>query len=1268
MHTYEEHLDLSTMPPSIVSSEGHLETFVSVTPGIYRSARNADRLLVVQPDQSYLLKSSAGSAKKFSSAGKLLQILNEDSTPDLALSYDTQDRLEAITQSNGRQIKFKYANGLLRSVQLADGSLVVYAYDDFNNLVSVDYGNGQIKHYHYQEEGLSTPAQVHHLTGITAEDGKRYATFGYDARGRVTSSRLHSGSGFVEQTTLDYLTADTVKVKTDGQGDRLFTFQPGLYRRELSVSDPAGATSSSYYPDGRLQSRTDKRGVVTQYEYAPTYQSAATVAVGTPEARRTVTVRDSAQRITRSETWKAGAAAASEIATYSYDAAGRRTAACAHDPSIASAVSYVCGSAVNAPLGVRQSRTSYCEQADVDAGTCPVLGLVTKVDGPRTNVSDITSVSYFAADDAACAAAPTTCAYRKGDLKTVTNALGQASETLRYDGAGRVLSMKDANGIVTDLEYHPRGWLTARKTRGTDAGSEADDVITRIDYYPTGLVEKTTLPDGSYTRFIYDNAHRLTAIEDAEGNRIRYTLDNAGNRTKEETVGSNGSVMRSLSRVVNQLGQIDAQLDAYDNAVTYTYDTGGNVDQVTDDLNRVSDNDVDPLNRLRKTIQNVGGINASTEFQYDALDNLTQVKDPKGLLTKYEYDGLGNLKTLTSPDTGITRYSYDSAGNRASQTDARNVVSNYRYDALNRLLGIDFPSSVSNAMRYEYDSAQAVCTAGETFARGRLTRMSAPGGVTQYCYDRFGQLVRKVHTSGSRVFVIRYAYAAGGQLRAITYPDGSVVDYQHDALGRTTQVGVTVAGSPRQVLLKEATYYPFGPVAEWVYGNGRLFQRTLNKNYQPGIVQDGFAGGLSLGYEFDPVGNLKTLRTGDQAEPPLRQFAYDGLNRLTESRDGTGTSLLQAYTYDGTGNRTSTTDGGVITPYTYEAGSHRLTRVGSQARTYNAMGNTVNIGGSARQFATNVAGRITQVRRNNAEAMNYQYNARGEMTRRYLGTDSTYFTYDEAGQWLGQYDNAGAPIQQIVWLDNLPVGIIASGKLYYIEADHLGTPRVVLDPQRDKTVWRWDLTGEAFGNTAPQQDPDGDGTAFVFDMRFPGQRYEAAMGMNYNYFRDYEAATGRYAQSDPIGLIGGVNTYAYVQANPFGYTDPLGLDVFLCKQPAFGIAQNPIDHHWIKTDTVEAGMGGTRGNVPGNESGDRPGDPVQVTDHSGRSQEKGATCELVPNVNEKKVNDELRIGRPIGRWGPTNQCQSFVRGVLNRSRNPTPGASGSWQGGASGGW
>jgi RHS repeat-associated protein len=73
------------------------------------------------------------------------------------------------------------------------------------------------------------------------------------------------------------------------------------------------------------------------------------------------------------------------------------------------------------------------------------------------------------------------------------------------------------------------------------------------------------------------------------------------------------------------------------------------------------------------------------------------------------------------------------------------------------------------------------------------------------------------------------------------------------------------------------------------------------------------------------------------------------------------------------------------------------------------------------------------------------------------------------------------------------------------------------------------------------EDPDGDGTNFVFDMRFPGQRYDAASGLNYNYFRDYEPGTGRYSQSDPIGFYASISTYAYVDSNPIYYYDSMGL-------------------------------------------------------------------------------------------------------------------------------
>jgi RHS repeat-associated protein len=124
----------------------------------------------------------------------------------------------------------------------------------------------------------------------------------------------------------------------------------------------------------------------------------------------------------------------------------------------------------------------------------------------------------------------------------------------------------------------------------------------------------------------------------------------------------------------------------------------------------------------------------------------------------------------------------------------------------------------------------------------------------------------------------------------------------------------------------------------------------------------------------------------------------------------------------------------------------------------------------------------------------------------------------------------------------------AEPKLYFVHVDHLNTPRLVANAA-GQTVWQWDQL-EPFGNNPPDQNPSGLGV-YDLPLRLPGQTYDVETGLHYNYYRDYDPSLGIYKQSDPIGLEAGLNTYAYVEANPLDDIDPEGLSSLgLCANPA----------------------------------------------------------------------------------------------------------------------
>lgn len=165
----------------------------------------------------------------------------------------------------------------------------------------------------------------------------------------------------------------------------------------------------------------------------------------------------------------------------------------------------------------------------------------------------------------------------------------------------------------------------------------------------------------------------------------------------------------------------------------------------------------------------------------------------------------------------------------------------------------------------------------------------------------------------------------------------------------------------------------------------------------------------------------------------------------------------------------------------------------------------------------------------------------------------------------------------------------ATYALYYIHTDHLGTPRAITRPSDNAIVWKWD-NNEPFGNSQPNENPSGLGN-FEYNLGFPGMYRDKETGTFYNYFRNYDPGTGRYRQSDPIGLAGGLNTYAYVSGSPLGSTDPLGLaqctysitrKVFACRPNDPGFVGPPLG---IDPRFTFSGTGECRDKI---ECADRP--------------------------------------------------------------------------------
>ncbi len=628
---------------------------------------------------------------------------------------------------------------------------------------------------------------------------------------------------------------------------------------------------------------------------------------------------------------------------------------------------------------------------------------------------------------------------------------------------------------------------------------------------------------------------------------------------------------QTATRQINAVGHTSALLDAYGNTNSMQYGTDGQLSGITDPVGLSRTVQLDVLSRpVSTTLPNTtamrtnGGIPGHpagpavvmTHAGFDSFGNQNSVVDTATVPTGYAYDGFNNPAAESSTDSGNSSASYNSANDLASYTSSAGVTSTPTRDSTGRITSITAGAGVTAiALTNQY-----------TFVPSRtdlqLASMSDLTGPTNWTYDTAGAMLTQSQTTNGIQRQIAVTRDSLERPVSITYPSGMVVGitYSNDVVA-SMSVKPPGAGTPTP-LLAGVTYQPFSQVATgWAWGNGSTYARPLDLN---GNVSSVTLGPRTRSYGYDAVGRIASQSTTNPGGgTSSATSSYDEANQLIGYSPSGG--VAQTFTYDTNGNRYGDSVNGVV--HSYAANTNRMVTISPTASyTYNPDGTPSSNG--IFNYSYDSFGRLASVFNTNMSA-GYLYNGLGQRAFKSVTQNTgctlprairqgpnynhqahpnsvpvgctvsaVVYVYDDAGHLLGEYDSVTGYSQETIWFNGQPVATVQGGSIYYISSDNLGTPRSIVRASDNIELWRWD--SDPFGTTAPTW-PNASAGTLTYNLRFPGQVYDAESGMHYNGFRYYVPQTGRYLQPDPIGLASGLARYTYVGGNPLSYTDPSGL-------------------------------------------------------------------------------------------------------------------------------
>jgi len=993
-------------------------------------------------------------------------------------SFSANGILVSVTDPSGNVTGLEYADDAsLISVTNAFGAKLEFGWSD-GRIGTVTDNAGRIVRYAYSRDGC--------LTGVTDTAGEVWK-LAYDAEGALLSETDPSGIATV-RNAYNALGQVTNQLSASGQ-TWLFAYADGWRSWE---ADPfLNRSSHGFTADGRPAWRFDRGDAF--YEFA--YDGRGNLVTNLDAlGRMTVSAFDASNRLTR--VTEAAGTPDERTTAFAYDSRHRLVA-------VTNALGRV--TRMRYDDRDRLSLTVLPDGTAVtnayDARGLPTLTRALDADG---NVLRETSTAYNARGlpEAVTATGAGTTRYAydaAGNATNITDALGR-SLALSYNARGQLTATVDALGHTTARLYTPEGRLQA----AVDALGRTN----RFLWTPGGKPAAVIDPDGGVSTNEYDIADRLAAVKDPRGSRVAFGLDAAG-RVTNRTAAAWSDTMQ-----YDAAGRLVARVDAVSGLTENGYDNLDRLVAVTDPAGRVWTKTYDALGALTAAIDPRG---RQTAYAYDAAGRLTATVHPSGRTEGNGYDALGRLASFTNAEGRVYRMAYDAqgrllaatnaageqvvrnrydlVGNLTNRTDGAGNSIHYTYDALNRLVSRSVPS-VPSVDRFSYDAVGNLLTASNETAR------------LAFSYDAMNRLASSETRVAGQVFGVSYAYDLGGLCTNVVYPGGRAVRYGYDADGRVTHVtdwaGRAWAFTRDAAGRLTALSCPNGVTGAWTHdANHAVASWSWSAGGSP------FAGRIITRDEAG-IKTKEQVTAGLFPNPqnPRRAVnTFDAADRLVSATVVQGTNTYaETYLYDLNGALTN-----------------KQSAIGNERYEYDC------------------AGRLSYLQLLNPNSsLLLAYDAIGNRLTTYSASVTRIWITDHADprkRPLVEADADGAPVRYFVWGGGMLLGFIdaASGVLTVAHCDEYGSVVALTDVEGNVLHEAcYGPYGEDWGSAGANPTPFAWlGGYGVFNV--------SGGSLYLTRHRAYDAALCRFLSSDPLGLGGGPNLYAYCVGNPLTYIDPLGL-------------------------------------------------------------------------------------------------------------------------------